>query len=133
MNDMKKEEKSLSVSTLQYDMGGDTLQSRKRHGWAPAKDDYQDEISNPRPVSYPGSSINQIYNVDLYINETYSLCCHSLNTFNLTLNYSAFPSGSSTAESSVLDDAGGKNLDISNSWAAELNLHPEDSDARYSN
>ena len=67
MNDMKKEEKSLSLSTIQYDMGGDTLQSRKRHGWAPAKEDYQDEISNQRPVSYPGASINQIYNVILNI------------------------------------------------------------------
>ena len=53
--------------------------------------------------------------------------------FNFILNCAVFPSGSSTAESSMLDDAGGKNLDISNSWAAELNLHPEDSDARFLN
>ena len=67
MKDLKKEEKSLSVSTIQYDMDGDTLQSRKRHGWAPAKDDYQDEITNQRPVSYPGSSIYQIDMLILHI------------------------------------------------------------------
>ena len=42
----------------------------------------------------------------------------------------AFTSGSSTAESSRVDDGMEKYPDISTSWAAELNLNNEDSDAR---
>ena len=54
MTELQKEDESLAVLTSSFDAGSNTLKSRNRHGWAPAKDPYQDVMSSKRPVSCSG-------------------------------------------------------------------------------
>ena len=127
MKELNHNRRSPSVSTLKYEMNSDCFTSSKRHGWAPAKN--QSDVQGQRPLSFAGKNIllqqalNGIQNYNRFV------VLVSYYEFHIT----AFPSGSSTAESSRLDDGIDKYPDISNSWAAELNLNNEDSDARLYN
>ena len=60
MNELRKDEKSSSILTLQYDIENEAEKSRRRHGWAPAEDNYKDEIDNPRPVSFSGRAYDNV-------------------------------------------------------------------------
>ena len=132
MKEIKNGEASTSILELHCDVDSGTLTSRKRHGWAPPKETYQNKMIIERPVSLTGTntSCSSSFLCDYMIR--YILIQRNMrnNRYLFFIFYLAFHSESSTADSSVLGDGIGRNTDISSSWAAELNLNQDDSDAR---